>query len=69
MVALDNADALAELEAGAFRRVPPAPTVLPAAGSRLEQVLWGDKWYAGTCTPRRQGLNSVQAPATLYRVE
>lgn len=67
MVALDHSEALAELEQRAFQPRPAPAAALPHAGSRME-VLWGDEWFVGTCTSRRQGLNSEGQQATVYRV-
>ena len=68
MVALDNSDAYAELShsRAAQRRAPPSP-LYPAVKQRVE-VKWGDEWYAGLCTSRKQGANSAGQDATLHRV-
>ncbi|KAL1514731.1 hypothetical protein AB1Y20_003818 [Prymnesium parvum] len=67
MVALDNADAYAQLDQRAFGRAPALPRAAPALQSRVE-VEWGDEWFAGVITSRKQGLNSEGRPATIYRV-
>ncbi|KAL3895257.1 MAG: hypothetical protein SGPRY_013558 [Prymnesium sp.] len=67
MEALDSANALAHLSDHAFTPAPRALRSAPAVRSRAE-VEWGAGWFAGKVTCRRQGLNSVGAPATVYRV-
>ncbi|KAL1530061.1 hypothetical protein AB1Y20_000983 [Prymnesium parvum] len=51
------------------RRVPVSgrPRAAPSIRSRIA-VEWGSEWFDGVVTSHRQGLNTVSAPATLYRV-
>ncbi|KAL1495579.1 hypothetical protein AB1Y20_016940 [Prymnesium parvum] len=67
MVALDNSDAYACLDSNARDRMPAAARAAPPLRSRV-RVEWGDEWYAGIVTSRKQGLNSNGASATLHRV-
>ena len=76
MVALDNAEAIAEI-AGGERMQPRAARATatggagaasaPAIRGRVE-VEWGDEWYAGVVTSRKRGLSTAGADAMLYRV-
>ncbi|KAL1504085.1 hypothetical protein AB1Y20_010495 [Prymnesium parvum] len=67
MVALDNSEAYAQLDSNAFVRAHAVDRTVPSLSSRI-RVQWGDEWFAGVVTSRRQGLNSAAAPATLHRV-
>ena len=67
LVALDNADAYADLDQPRARQLPHHMPNVPDVGARIE-VRWGDEWFAGVCTSRRQGTNSNQQRATLHRI-
>jgi len=67
MVALDNADAYAQLDGQAFRPTPAPLRGVPQLGTRVE-VEWGTEWFAGILTSSKQGLSSASLPATIYRV-
>ncbi|KAL1499105.1 hypothetical protein AB1Y20_013618 [Prymnesium parvum] len=69
MVALDNADAYAQLLDGQAFGPSPAPPLRGAPPPRARvEVEWGSEWFAGVITSSKPGLNSNGAPATIYRV-
>ena len=64
MVALDNAEAIAEIAGGMQSRAARATATIRG---RVE-VEWGDEWYAGVVASRKRGLNTAGEDAMLYRV-
>ena len=60
----------ARATAAAARQTTDPPDYGPpllTAGDRVE-VLWGDRYFAGTFTSSRRGTNSNDQPARLHRI-